>query len=120
MRDETIRNRPVPAGSLIMVFPWLLHRHKRLWDKPDHFIPERFLPDSGGVRERYSYIPYGAGPRVCVGAAFGHTEAMLCIATLAQRTRLRLASGVVVEPVSYITLRPGDRLPMLVEPRHAA
>jgi cytochrome P450 len=117
MRDETIRNRRVPAGSLVMVFPWLLHRHRRLWDKPDHFVPERFLPDSGETRPRYSYIPFGAGPRVCAGAAFGHMEAMLCVATLARRLRLRLAPGAVVEPVSHITLRPRGGLPMLVEPQ---
>jgi cytochrome P450 len=117
LRDETIRNRPIPEGSLLVVVPWLLHRHKKLWDWPDRFMPERFLPENAGSRQRYSYIPFSVGPRVCTGAAFGLTEALLCIATLAQRARLRLAPGTVVEPICRLTLRPGQTLPMLVELR---
>ncbi len=117
LHDEVIRNRPVPAGSLLVVIPWLLHRHKHLWEKPDHFVPERFLPENAGARQRYSYIPFSVGPRVCVGQAFGLTEAVLCVAILAQRVRLRLAPGAVVEPVCRLTLRPGDTLPMLIEHR---
>ena len=116
LHEERIRNRTIPAGSLVIVIPWLLHRHRRLWDRPDHFVPERFLPDAP-ARERYSYIPFSVGPRVCAGQAFGLTEAILCLATLAQRARLRLAPGAVVEPICRLTLRPGDTLPMLVEPR---
>jgi cytochrome P450 len=115
--EERIRNRTIPEGSLLVVIPWLLHRHRRLWEQPDHFIPERFLPENAGARERYSYIPFSVGPRVCAGQAFGLTEAILCLATLASRVRLRLAPGAIVEPVCRLTLRPGDALPMLVEPR---
>jgi cytochrome P450 len=115
LREESIRNRTMPSGSLVVVIPWLLHRHRRLWDQPDHFIPERFLPENAASRERYSYIPLSLGPRVCAGQAFGLTEAILCLATLAQRVRLRLAPGAVVEPVCRLTLRPGDTLPMFVE-----
>jgi cytochrome P450 len=117
LADETIRNRHIPKGSLLVVIPWLLHRHRQLWDRPDHFIPERFLPENAGARQRYSYIPFSVGPRVCAGQAFGLTEAILCLATLAQRARLRLAPGAVVAPICRLTLRPGDSLPMLVEPR---
>ena len=114
---EVIRDRPIPPGSLLLVIPWLLHRHRRLWERPDHFAPERFLPENAAARQRYSYIPFAVGPRVCAGAAFGLTEAILCVATLAQRVRLRLAPGEVVEPVCRLTLRPGHRLPMLIERR---
>jgi cytochrome P450 len=114
MRDEVINNRPIPAGSLLGVVPWLLHRHRIWWYKPDHFIPERFLPEHAWARHRYSYIPFSVGPRVCAGQAFGLTEAILCLATLAQRARLRLVPGTVVEPVCRLTLRPGDTLPMLL------
>jgi cytochrome P450 len=116
MHAERIRNREIPVGSLVVVIPWLLHRHRRLWDDPDHFIPERFLPENAEKRERYIYIPFSVGPRVCAGQAFGLTEAILCLATLAQRARLRLAPEAVVEPVCRLTLRPGETLPMLVEP----
>jgi cytochrome P450 len=114
MHDETIRDKPIPSGSLVLVIPWLLHRHRLLWENPDHFVPDRFLPENAGARERYSYIPFSLGPRVCAGQAFGQTEAILCVATLAQRIRLRLMAGAVVEPVSRLTLRPGDALPMTV------
>jgi cytochrome P450 len=118
LRDETIRGRKVPAGSLVMVVPWLLHRHRRFWGKPDHFIPERFLPENAQFRVRHAYLPFSVGPRICAGAAFGLTEAILCIATLAQRARLRLAPDAVVTPVCRLTLRPGDDLRMLVESRN--
>jgi cytochrome P450 len=105
-------------GSLVVVAPWLLHRHRRLWEEPDAFIPDRFLSENAGSRQRYSYIPFSIGPRVCAGAAFGFTEAILCIATLAQRARLRLAPGAAVEPVCRLTLRPSDdSLPMLLAHR---
>lgn len=120
VRQEKIRNRAIPAGSLVVVAPWLLHRHRRLWEEPDAFIPDRFLPENAGSRERYSYLPFSIGPRVCAGAAFGFTEAILCIATLAQRARLRLAPGAVVEPVCRLTLRPSDdSLSMLLTHRVA-
>lgn len=117
LREESIRNRTIAAGSLLVVIPWLLHRHKRLWEEPDHFIPERFLPENAASRQRYSYIPFSVGPRVCAGQAFGLTEAILCLATLAQRVKLRLAEDAVVEPICRLTLRPGDTLPMLLDPR---
>jgi cytochrome P450 len=116
MHGETIRGRPIPVGSLLLVVPWLLHRHRRLWERPDHFVPDRFLPENASARERYSYIPFSVGPRVCAGQAFGQAEAILCIATLAQRVRLQLSAGAVVEPVCRLTLRPGDALPMTVHP----
>jgi cytochrome P450 len=117
LRAETIRGRRIPEGSLLLVIPWLLHRHRRIWSNPDQFMPERFLPENAGSRQRYSYIPFSVGPRVCAGAAFGLTEAILCLATVAQRVRLRLVPGTVVEPVCRLTLRPGERLPMLIERR---
>ena len=118
LRDESIRGRLVPAGSLVIVAPWLLHRHRRFWGKPDHFIPERFLPENAHWRVRHAYIPFSTGPRICAGAAFGLTEAILCIATLAQRARLRLAPDAVVTPICRLTLRPGNQLRMHVEFRH--
>jgi cytochrome P450 len=117
LRREVIRGQEIPVGSLLLVVPWLLHRHRRLWDRPDHFVPERFLPENSLSRAKHAYIPFSTGPRICAGAAFGLTEAILCIAVLAQRARLRLAAGAVVEPVCRLTLRPGDTLPMLVEAR---
>jgi cytochrome P450 len=115
--EETIRGRSVPAGSLVIVVPWLLHRHRKFWGKPDHYIPERFMPENAPLRVRHAYIPFSVGPRICAGAAFGLSEAILCIAALAQRVRLRLAPDAVVSPVCRLTLRPGDDLRMFVETR---
>ena len=114
---ETIRGRSVPEGSLVIVVPWLLHRHRKFWGKPDHFLPDRFLPENAEYRVRHAYVPFSVGPRICAGAAFGLNEAILCIATLAQRVRLRLAPDAVVTPVCRLTLRPGNDLRMLIEHR---
>jgi cytochrome P450 len=115
--DEVISDRWTPAGSLLLIVPWLLHRHRHLWERPNHFIPERFLPESSRSRPKHAYIPFSTGPRICASAAFGLTEAILAIATLAQRVRLRLATDAAVEPVCRLTLRPGHTLPMMVEAR---
>src|SRR5205814_9107826 len=108
LRDETIRGRSVPAGSLVIVVPWLLHRHRKFWGKPDHYIPERFLPENAQYRVRHAYVPFSVGPRICAGAAFGLTEAVLCRATRAQWVRRRLGPASVVVPGCRLPLRPGD------------
>jgi cytochrome P450 len=116
-RSEQIGGHAVPEGSLLAVVPYLLHRHRIYWPMPDHFIPERFLPEHAAARQRYTYVPFSVGPRVCAGQAFGLTEAILCIATLAQRVRLRLTARTVVEPIARLSLRPGEALPMVIEAR---
>jgi cytochrome P450 len=117
-RDEMLRRRKVPAGSLVMVVPWLLHRHRLYWQRPDYFIPERFMPGHA-VHDRFAYVPFSIGPRVCAGLTFGLTEAVLCLATLAQAHRLVLRPEAVIAPVCRLTLRPGDTVPMMVVPRPA-
>lgn len=114
MEPVSIAGRPVAAGSLVLVIPWLLHRNPRLWDAPDAFRPERFL---GPPPARYTYVPFSLGPRVCTGQQFGMTETIIGLATLAQEFSLSLRPGHVVMPVSRLTLRPGERLPMRVMPR---
>ena len=112
-----IAGRDVPAGAVVMLVPWLLHRHRTWWSEPDSFIPDRFMPGAAGLPNRYAYVPFSIGPRICTGAAFGLTEAVLCLATLAQQFRLRLRDGFAVMPVCRLSLRPGDRLPMRLERR---
>ncbi len=114
---RTINGRAIPAGAIMMLVPWLLHRHKLWWDQPDAFVPDRFMPGGSGVPNKYAYVPFSIGPRICTGAAFGLTEAILCLATLAQGFRLRLRPGWPVMPVARLTLRPGHRLPMRLEAR---
>ena len=114
---QTVFGRHVPAGAIMMLVPWLLHRHKLYWDQPDAFVPDRFMPDGSGIPSRYAYVPFSIGPRICTGAAFGLTEAVICLATLAQGFRLRLRPGWQVMPVCRLALRPGDSLPMRLEAR---
>jgi cytochrome P450 len=115
--DDVIRDRLVPKGSIMLVVPWLLHRHELYWERPHEFVPERFLPDWPRRHPRFAYVPFSAGPRICLGAAFGLTEAVICLATLAQAFRLRLAPGARVGYECRLTLRPAEGLPMLLEPR---
>jgi cytochrome P450 len=112
----TIAGHPVAKGELVMVVPWLLHRHRLWWEAPDEFRPERFLPGAP-ERPRHAYVPFSLGPRVCTGMGFGLAEAVIVLATLLPACRLRLAPGAVVAPVCRLTLRPGETLPMLSGPR---
>jgi cytochrome P450 len=111
-----IAGRAVRKGTIILVAPWLLHRRPQLWDQPDAFVPDRFMP--GAPRpSRHAYVPFSVGPRVCTGQHLGLAEAVICLATLFQAAELRLAPGAAVMPVARLTLRPGDSLPMLLRPR---
>ncbi|MCO6415318.1 cytochrome P450 [Siccirubricoccus sp. KC 17139] len=113
-REVVLGGRTLPQGGLVMVVPWLLHRHKALWERPDAFLPDRFLPGAP-PRPRHAYVPFSLGPRVCTGAHFAMAEAAIVLATLGQRFAPRLAPGAKVFPVARLTLRPGETLPMLPE-----
>jgi cytochrome P450 len=117
LQEETYQGEVMPKGSVVVVVPWLLHRHKKLWKKPDHFIPERFLGGSDEPVSKFAYVPFSIGPRFCAGMSFGLTEALLCIATLAQQFTLRLQPGYEVKPVCRLTLRPEGGLPMTIHQR---
>jgi cytochrome P450 len=114
--DEILGHR-IPAGAEVLIMPWLLHRKPQLWENPERFDPERFTPERSAERPRFAYIPFGAGPRICIGAAFAMTEAILILATIAQRYRLQLKPGFPVEPQGLITLRPRYGLQMRLERR---
>jgi cytochrome P450 len=114
--DEILGHR-IPAGAEVLIMPWLLHRKPSLWENPNRFEPERFSPERAAARPRFAYIPFGAGPRICIGAAFAMAEAMLILATIAQRYRLHLKPGHPVEPQGLITLRPRYGLQMQLERR---
>ena len=120
VKDETFQDHHIPKGSLMILSPWLLHRHRRLWKKPDHFIPERFLSGSGEPVSKFAYVPFSVGPRICAGLAFGMTEAVLSLATLAQSAVLRMKASERVEAECRLTLRPGKTLPMHVHRRGVA
>ncbi len=117
LADDEIEGHRVAKGSVVSIVPWVIHRHRLLWDRPDVFDPERFAPDRAAMRPRFAYIPFGGGPRICIGAGFAMTEALIILAMLGQRFRLRLVPDATVEPVGLITLRPRHGLPMMLERR---
>jgi len=114
--DEILGHR-IPAGAEVLIMPWLIHRKPQLWENPERFDPERFAPERAAERPRFAYIPFGAGPRICIGAAFAMTEAILILATMAQRYRLHLKPGHPVEPQGLITLRPRYGMQMILQRR---
>lgn len=107
----------IPKGGVVVLSPWVTHRHRRLWDRPERFDPERFSKAASEGRSRFAYIPFGAGPRVCVGASLAMTEILVILAVLAQHYRLALAPGHTVELLHRITLRPLGGLPMVMTRR---
>lgn len=117
MADDTLVGRHIPKGSTVMIVPWLLHRHVKLWENPGRFDPERFSPERSSTRARFSYLPFGGGKRICIGAAFALAEATVLLATLAQRFSLRVVPGHPVEPQGLITLRARHGMKMLLTPR---
>jgi len=117
LEADNLAGTTIPKGAMVGVMPWVLHRHRELWEQPLRFDPERFSPESSAGRHRYAYLPFGGGPRVCIGMAMAMNEAMIILATLAQQFRLRLAPDAVVEPQAKITLRPRFGMPMVLERR---
>ena len=116
-RDDHAMGIAIPKGTAVIISPWLMHRHRRYWAAPDRFDPENFAPDQAATRPRFVYLPFGAGPRICIGMAFAMAEAVLILATLARQFRFELAPGTIVQPVAKITLRPQPGLPMIARPR---
>jgi cytochrome P450 len=105
----------VPAGADVVVTPYTLHRHPRFWADPERFDPERFDPATTSDRPRYAYIPFGAGPRFCVGNHLGLMEATFVIAMLARDLRLTMVPGYRVVPEPMLSLRVRGGLPMSIQ-----
>ena len=110
--DDTIAGYPVRKGDLIMIAPWLLHRHEKLWREPNAFVPSRFMPPAPPP-DRFAYLPFGVGARVCIGAHFALVEATLALARLIGAFRIELIDKAPVMPVGVVTTQP-DRSPMFV------
>ncbi|MFP2910008.1 cytochrome P450 [Pyxidicoccus sp. 3LFB2] len=106
IQDDVVGGFRVPKGSYVLIVPWVLHRHPKLWEKPEAFDPDRFLPEREKERPRFTFFPFGGGPRQCIGNQFALMELVLVLATLLQRVRLDLAPGHSLAPAPAITLRP--------------
>lgn len=115
--DDVIRGERVPTGALVVISPWIIQRHKKIWENPDKFQPERFLGEHGRPYRRFDYIPFSAGPRTCLGLNFAMTEMGVAVSMISQRYRLRLKTGHPVSPMGFLTLRPKHGLPMTIHAR---
>jgi cytochrome P450 len=113
--DDEVCGYHIPAGAVVLVSPYVMHRHPAYWEQPERFDPERFAPERSAGRPHYAYFPFGGGPRQCIGKGLALMEAQLILAAVAQRFRLRHVPGHNVEPHALVTLRPRGGLPMLVE-----
>lgn len=118
LAEDEVMGITIPAKSLVVISPYIVHRHKLLWEEPNYFRPERFLPGAREKIDRFAYIPFGAGPRVCIGQRFAQHEAVIILASLLRQVRFSMAKGEGVVPVQRITLRPSPKLEMLITQRH--
>jgi cytochrome P450 len=117
LADDQLGGFRLPRGWLAFVIPYVLHRLPAFWPNPEQFDPERFLPERSANRPKFAYIPFGAGPRQCIGNQFALIETQLSVATFAQSYRLHLAPGHRADPWPLITLRPRFGMPMIIERR---
>jgi cytochrome P450 len=107
---DEIAGIPVRPNDLVMIAPWLLHRHEKLWNEPNAFMPQRFMAPSPPP-DRFAYLPFGVGARVCIGAHFALVEATLALAKLVGAFRITLVDREPVMPIGVVTTQP-DRSPM--------
>jgi cytochrome P450 len=117
VKEDCIGGVRVSAGVSIFISIYTTHRNPTLWPEPERFDPERFAPEAVARRHRFAYLPFGGGPRICIGSSFAMAEAQVILATLAQRYRLRLVPGHDVEPVGLVTLRAKNGVWMTLERR---
>ncbi|HEV8241175.1 MAG TPA: cytochrome P450 [Thermoanaerobaculia bacterium] len=120
LADCEIGGYRVPAKTTVFISQWATHRDGRFFPDPETFRPERWTADFEAALPRYAYLPFGGGPRICIGNRFAMMEAVLLLATVARRYRLRLASEAEIEPFASITLRPVGGVPVRLEARQRA
>jgi cytochrome P450 len=110
----------LPAKTTVLMSQFIMHRDERFFSDPLRFDPERFSSEAKARRAKFTYFPFGAGVRQCIGESFAWMEGVLLLATLGQKFRLKLVPGHPVEPEPLITLRPRHGMRMLVEARKPA
>jgi cytochrome P450 len=108
---------PIDAGTQIIIPIYAIHRHRQRWANPDHFDPTRFAPENEAKIPRYQYMPFGAGPRICIGMAFSLIEGVAILATLVRAAAFSTTSDDEPEAVSRVTLRPAGGMPLMVRMR---
>jgi cytochrome P450 len=115
-----MRDKQVPRGATVVVAPWLIQRHRALWSSPDEFDPDRYAGDGSRESLRQGYLPFGMGPRVCMGAAFALQEAALILSTMVRNYRIEPVPGHVPMPVGRLTIRSANGLPLILRRRSNA
>ena len=118
--DDELAGVHIPAGAVISVSPYVLHRRRGLWDNPDAFDPARFLGERREAIDRFAYIPFGAGPRVCIGMPFAMQEGIILLANFLRAFRFDLVEGQAVMPQQRVTLRPRGGMKMHLRRRQGA
>lgn len=114
VEDVEIGDYLIPKGATVMLSQWMLHHDSRFWDEPQQFRPERFNAEDEPNINKYAYLPFGAGPRICLGNSFALMEARLVLVTILQHFHLALTPGYIMQPQFRFTLRPSKGLPMVV------
>ena len=114
LADDEIGGYRIPRRSQVLLSPFVTHRHPDFWSEPEIFDPDRFLPERSAGRPRFAWFPFLGGPHQCIGQEFAMMEIMLVVVMIAQRFRLGLVPGHVVEAKAMLSLRPRDGLPMFI------
>ncbi|MEX1369422.1 MAG: cytochrome P450 [Nannocystaceae bacterium] len=109
--EDRLGDYVIPTGTIVAVSPWVMHRHPGLWEQPERFDPERFAPGRAEGRPKHAYLPFGAGPRVCIGNNFALMEAKIILTSVAQRYRIEVDRPDEVALDPRVTLRPRDGMP---------
>ena len=120
LNDYQIDKYTIPARSIILMSPYVMQHDARYYPEPEKFDPERWKPGAREARPKFSYFPFGGGPRVCIGEPFAWMEGVLLIATIAQKWKMRLAAGQQIAMQPMITLRPKFGMRMQMERREDA
>ncbi len=113
---DALLGYPIPVGALVIISPYVVHRLPDFWERPQSFNPDRFDPNEENKRHRFAYIPFGAGPRLCIGSNFAIVEAQLIIAMITQRYSMERVAGIETHADALVTLRPHAGLPMRLTP----
>jgi cytochrome P450 len=108
VNDDNICGQPIKAGTTVLISQYLVHRNPSIWDDPERFDPDRFLPENVVRRSKFAYLPFGAGPRVCIGSTFAMMEMQFILAMLCRRYDIEIVSALEPELSSMITLRPKE------------
>ncbi|MGZ8367096.1 MAG: cytochrome P450, partial [Nitrospira sp.] len=114
-QDRLPSGAVLPPGAWVFISPWTLHHNSRWFPDPNRFDPERFSEEAIRTRPAFTYIPFGAGGRRCLGESFAELEGLLILATIAAKVRLRLVDGQTIRPEPVMTLRPDGPVQMIVQ-----